>query len=58
MIYSEAERPDIKLFGAPIGFILLPKIAHWGPQKGPKVQKWISDVYPGKIGQLEQYGVF
>ena len=36
MIYSEAERPDIKLFGAPIGFILLLKWPVGGPRRAQR----------------------
>ena len=58
MIISGAERPYIKLFGAPNGHNLLIKWPFDGPRRTAKVQKWASDAYPVKIGQLEQYVVF
>ena len=58
MIFSWAKRPNLVLFGASKRLDL----SKWGPlgatRGAPKVQKSVSDAYPGNIGHLDHYVVF
>ena len=55
---SWAKRPNLVLFGTSKR-LDSPKNGPLGATRGaPKVQKWVSDAYPGNIGQLDHYVVF
>ena len=58
MNFSWAKRPNLVLFGASKRFDS-PKKGPLGATRGAqKVQKWVSDAYPGNIGQLDHSVVF
>ena len=58
MNFSWAKRPNLVLFGASKR-LDLPKLGPLGATRGaPKVQKSVSDAYPGNIGHLDHYVVF